>query len=133
MNLLLVGLGGLLGAIARYVLSLHLSAATAPSAGLAPLPWGTLAVNLLGCLAIGLLAGLAMRGDWLDPALRLFLFTGVLGGFTTFSAFGLEALTLLLQRQWALALGYVLASVGLGLLAVAAGLWAGGGAAALRP
>lgn len=127
-----VGLGGLLGAIARYALSLRLSAATAPSAGLAPLPWGTLAVNLLGCLAIGLLAGLALRGDWLGPALQLFLFTGVLGGFTTFSAFGLEALTLLLQRQWALALGYVLASVGLGLLAVAAGLWAGGGAAALR-
>lgn len=128
-----VGLGGLLGAVARYVLSLRVGTA-AGEAGLTGLPWGTLVVNLLGCLLIGLLAGLAQRGDGLCPALRLFLLTGVLGGFTTFSAFGLETLTLLMQRQWAWALGYVLSSVGLGVLAVALGFWAGSGAtAALRP
>lgn len=133
MNMLLVGLGGLLGAAARYALSLRVGTA-AESSGLTGLPWGTLAVNLLGCLLIGLLAGLAQRGDGFSPELRLFLLTGVLGGFTTFSAFGLETLTLLMQRQWAWALGYVLTSVGLGVLAVAFGFWTGTGAVAVpRP
>lgn len=77
-----------------------------------------MAVNVLGCLAVGLLAGWADRHAVLDADVRLFLFTGLLGGFTTFSAFGLDALSLLRRGEPLLAASYAGASVGLGLLAV---------------
>jgi CrcB protein len=116
-NLLLVGGGGFLGSIARYVLGglvLH-------STGASRLPYGTLVVNVTGCLAIGVIAGLAERASLFTPATRLFLITGFLGGYTTFSAFAFETVFLAREHAWASALGNVLAQVALGLVAVVAG------------
>ena len=116
-NLLLVGAGGFLGAVARYLLGcwiLHHSMA-------AKFPWGTFAVNLLGCLVIGVLSGVAERFDTFGHGARLFLFTGLLGGFTTFSAFGLETIFLMRRGEWFFAALYVGASVVLCLFAVSFG------------
>ena len=116
-NLLLVGAGGFLGAVARYLLGgwiLHHSMA-------AKFPWGTFAVNLLGCLVIGVLSGVAERFDTFGHGARLFLFTGILGGFTTFSAFGLETIFLMRRGEWFFAALYVGASVVLCLFAVSFG------------
>ena len=116
-NLLLVGAGGFLGAVARYLLGgwiLHHSMA-------AKFPWGTFAVNLLGCLVIGVLSGVAERFDTFGHGARLFLFTGLLGGFTTFSAFGLETIFLMRRGEWFFAALYVGASVTLCLFAVSLG------------
>lgn len=115
--LMLVGVGGGLGAIARYALGglvLHLSLQQR-------FPWSTFAVNVLGCFVAGLLAGLVERQHVLGSETRLFLFTGLLGGFTTFSAFGLDAVALLRRGELLLAGLYAGGSV---LLGVAA-LWAG--------
>ena len=116
MHWLLVFVGGGLGAAARHGIN---------RAGLALLgpgfPWWTLAVNVAGSFAIGLLAGLF--GAWeTGHNLRLFLITGVLGGFTTFSAFSLDALTLWERGTFREAALYVLGSVILSLLAAAVGL-----------
>lgn len=115
---LLVGLGGFLGAVARYTLGglvLHLTAQER-------FPYSTFAVNVLGCLAVGVLAGLAERHQAFGPDARLFLFTGLLGGFTTFSAFGLEAVHLLRRGDVATAVLYAGGSVVLGIAAVWLGL-----------
>lgn len=123
-HLLLVGGGGFLGSIARYLLSTAVSSETS---GRTTFPAGTLAVNLLGCFAIGALAALGARtGAWTEPA-RLFLFTGVLGGFTTFSAFGYETFALAREGRWGYAAANVALQVGCGLLAVFAGYRAVGG------
>ena len=117
--LLLVAAGGAAGSVARYLLA-GWTLFAAPGQ---KFPFGTLLVNLAGCLAVGLLAGAAERhGAWLTDELRLLLFTGVLGGFTTFSAFGLETAQLLRRGDWLLAGGYVGASVLLGLALVLLGL-----------
>ncbi len=110
-QVLLVALGGGLGAVARYKLGgfiLHRS-----SDWLFPL--GTFLVNVLGCLIAGVLAGLVERQEWFSTDGRLFLFTGVLGGFTTFSAFGLETVYLLRRGETAIALLYAVTSVLFGL------------------
>ncbi len=119
-NFLQVALGGAIGASARYGVNL-LAVRLVPG-----LPLGTLAVNVLGCLAMGLLTAMLMLrgGQHLAPL----LLTGVLGGFTTFSGFALDAAALWEQGRGALALGYVLGSVVLSLLAVLAGLSIGRGA-----
>jgi fluoride exporter len=109
--LLLVASGGAAGSVLRYLVGL-----LATEVAGAGYPWGTLAVNVIGSAAIGVLAGLGVQGE-----LRLLLVTGFLGGFTTFSAFSLEV-GAMAQESRAMALGYVLASVGSGLLAFAAGL-----------
>ncbi len=108
--LLLVGLGGAAGSMLRYLVSLTASAALGPD-----FPWGTLAVNATGSAAIGALAALNLQ----DPA-RLLLVTGLLGGFTTFSAFSLEAAQLWQRAPWLAAL-YVAASLGGGFIGFAAG------------
>jgi CrcB protein len=119
--LLLVGSGGFLGAVARYALSRLIG----PEAGVTRFPVGTLVVNVSGCLAIGLLSGFSERAGVLSADARLFLMTGLIGGFTTFSAFALE--TYALRGQTGLAILNVIAQVGLGLLAVVAGVrWATG-------
>src|SRR5688500_2510394 len=79
-------------------------------------PAGTLAVNLIGCFIAGLLAGMAVKQDVFSPEARLFLFTGLLGGFTTFSAFGLETLLLLKRGETGVAIANVVVSVIVGLL-----------------
>ena len=81
-------------------------------------PWGTLAVNLLGCLCIGVVAQLAEARGAFTAEVRLLLLTGLLGGFTTFSAFGNETLNLLRDAERALAAANVLAQVILGLACV---------------
>lgn len=108
---LAVAAGGALGSVLRYAIGLLAIELLGDG-----FPWGTLAVNLLGSFAIGLLAGLGVEGEW-----RLLLVTGLLGGFTTFSAFSLEV-GLMAQQHRAMAIGYVLVSIGCGLLAFAAGM-----------
>jgi CrcB protein len=114
----LVGIGGFAGSVARYLLGGWLLHHTAQER----FPWSTFAVNVAGCLVIGVLAGLAERHSMFGPNLRLFLFTGLLGGFTTFSAFGLETLFLLRRGEPWVAAAYVAGSVLLGLAAVWIGL-----------
>ena len=113
MNWLLVMLGGALGSGARYGVGLAL-----PRAGF---PWATLAVNVSGGLAMGLLAGVLARGGG-QEAWRLFLGVGFLGGFTTFSSFALDAVTLAERGAGGLAALYVLGSLAGAIGGVAAGL-----------
>ncbi|MFN0025063.1 MAG: fluoride efflux transporter CrcB [Parvularculaceae bacterium] len=117
---LAVACGGAIGAAARYGVSLAAMRVLGPN-----FPWGTLAVNVAGCFAMGLVfAWLAMR-PLESMLLRSFLAVGVLGGFTTFSAFALDAVTLWRDRSLAIAAIYVLASVALSIGALLAGLAAG--------
>lgn len=112
---LLVASGGAIGAVARYGLGLMLPASA--------WPWGTFAANVLGGLLMGLLAGwLAFRGEGQGEAVRLFGAVGMLGGFTTFSAFSLETALMIEKRQFGLAGGYALASVVVSVVALFAGL-----------
>jgi CrcB protein len=116
-ELLIVAAGGGLGSMARYLLSgwvLHRALNW-------QFPLGTFAVNVLGCLVVGVLGGLVVKHDLLSGEARLFLFTGIAGGFTTFSAFGLETFHLLRKGEAGIALAYVVLSVVVGLLL----LWAG--------
>nr|WP_255682088.1 fluoride efflux transporter CrcB [Luteimonas sp. BDR2-5] len=113
--MLLVGLGGFVGSACRYQLTLWLMQLAGPQAA-GRFPFGTLGVNLLGCLVAGLLGGTIARHDWFPPDLRLLLMVGVLGGFTTFSAFGMETLALLRRGDVASAALYVGLSVVAGLL-----------------
>ncbi|HZX79481.1 MAG TPA: fluoride efflux transporter CrcB [Lysobacter sp.] len=121
-ELLLVGAGGFVGAIARHAMGGWLTTlASQPR-----FPVGTLAVNVLGCLLIGVFAAIAEAIPSLNGPARLLLVTGVLGGFTTFSAFGLETMLLLRRGDAALAAAYVAASLLLGLAAVWIGMRAVG-------
>ena len=115
-DLLLVGAGGFIGAASRYGVILGVSRVL----GQPTFPWGVLAVNVLGSLIIGVLAGLAETRN-LGPGVRLFLFVGVLGGFTTFSAITNDTLALLRSAAYLSAAGNVLLTVALGLAAVAVG------------
>jgi fluoride exporter len=112
---LLAALGGALGALARWLVALALPRSSGEW------PWATLTVNLAGCFLIGvLLVVLELRSPDADR-LRTFLGAGVLGGFTTFSAFAVEFADLLRAGRPVIAVGYVVASVLGGVLAVAAG------------
>lgn len=121
---LLVALGGAFGSVARYKLSgwiLHNTVTWR-------FPAGTFVVNVLGCLVAGVLAALVTKHDLFSGDTRIMLFTGLLGGFTTFSAFGLETLLLLKRGEIAIATGNVVLSVLAGLLA----LWIGFSAVPVR-
>ena len=120
-DLLLIGLGSCLGGMARHLVGLgvrHLGVASL---------WGTLAVNLLGCLLIGLLAGLFARHPNVSLAVQRFLTIGVCGGFTTFSTFSRDGLTLWQEGRLLAFVLYVAGSVVAGLVAVAAGYRLAGG------
>jgi CrcB protein len=115
---LLIFVGAGLGGVLRHLMN----AGIAAFAGTA-FPYGILAVNIVGSTAMGLVAGwFAFRGEGLGD-LRLFLATGVLGGFTTFSAFSLDAALLIERGETGLAAAYVAASVALSILGLFAGLW----------
>ena len=115
---LIVAAGGALGAVARYGVG-----TLAGRLGASHWPWGTLTVNILGGLLMGALTGwLAFRGGLHAESIRLFAAVGILGGFTTFSAFSLETALMIEKRQLALAGGYVAASVVLSVLALFLGL-----------
>lgn len=118
--IMLVALGGAVGSVARFKISTWLMHAAVGW----KFPVGTFTVNVLGCLAAGILAGLAEKHELLTPDARILLFTGLLGGFTTFSAFGLETLYLIRRGDLLIAFSNVALSVAAGLAA----LWLGLGA-----
>src|SRR5687768_7476172 len=117
-QILLVGLGGFIGSIGRYKLGgfvMHHSADW-------KFPLSTFIVNITGCFVIGLLSGLAEKHDLFSADARVFLFPGILGGFTTFSAFSAEGIHLLRRGEPLIAGLYAVLSVAGGLLAVWAGI-----------
>ena len=117
MAYLVVFIGGGIGAALRHGVNIGAARLFGTS-----FPFGPLSVNIIGCLAMGLLAGyFAFKGD-LSQNWRLFLTTGILGGFTTFSAFSLDVAVLYERGEIGLAATYVLASVMVSLMAVFAGL-----------
>lgn len=117
-HLLLVMIGGALGAGARYEVGRW-----ALRHGLGTYPWGTLIVNLAGGLLMGLLAGYSFGRNPADQAVWAFLGAGLLGGFTTFSAFSFDMFAMIERGQWAPAAFYALVSV-IGALALfALGFW----------
>lgn len=113
----LVGAGGFAGALLRY----GVSGFVHRQLPLTTFPFGTVAVNLLGCLMIGLVAGLAESRQLFTPEFRVFVLIGLLGGFTTFSTFGYETFAMLRDQQY---LGAV-ANVGLQITAGLLLVWAG--------
>ncbi|MSP82769.1 MAG: fluoride efflux transporter CrcB [Alphaproteobacteria bacterium] len=119
MNLIVwVAIGGAIGSVGRYLVAGQVTRLIG-----AGFPWGTLAVNVIGGLVMGLLVE-AMANAWSpSPGVRALLMVGVLGGFTTFSAFSLETTTLIERGVWGLALAYAVASVVLSVGALFAGLW----------
>jgi CrcB protein len=119
MNIVLaIGIGGGLGSLARHYLSNAIYQFTGPA-----FPWGILIVNVLGGFAMGLIVELSALKLNLSPELRAFLTTGILGGFTTFSAFSLDAALLIERGEWLNAGSYMVGSVVLSVAALFAGLW----------
>ena len=119
---LLVASGGAFGSVVRYAVSGAAQRWLVPGAGVfGSFPAGTLVVNVSGSLLIGLVAGLAESRALLGAEARLLLVTGILGGYTTFSAFSLETLLLLRAGQTTTALTSVALQVGLGVAAAFAG------------
>ena len=116
MEYVAVGLGALLGANLRYIVSSWM----ADRFG-AEFPYGTFVINVSGAFIIGLLLAAALFRAGVHPTLRLFAITGFLGGYTTFSSYAWEALTLADNRAWLQFAAYVLGSNAIGLL----GVWAG--------
>jgi len=112
----LVGIGSFIGGSFRYLI-----AQMVQSKFLSAFPFGTLTVNIIGCFVIGVIFGMSDKMN-LSPEWRLFLATGICGGFTTFSAFSLETMQLLRDGQIFYGLLYVAASILIGLLAVYLGM-----------
>ncbi|MDQ2720490.1 MAG: fluoride efflux transporter CrcB [Bacteroidota bacterium] len=114
---LMIGAGGFIGSASRYLLSLFIQ-----NKFLSIFPLGTFTVNIIGCFFIGIIYALSARGhvgiEW-----RLFLATGILGGFTTFSSFSNETVSMLHDARYGYAALYVSASVILGLLATFCGIF----------
>lgn len=116
-NILLVGLGGGAGSMARYCCQRWFSFQQ-----LAGFPWGTLAVNITGCLLIGIFWGLSFRSFETTESWKLLLMTGLCGGFTTFSAFTLEGIGLIREEKIGLFFLYAAGSVIGGLAATFIGM-----------
>ena len=111
-NVLLVGFGGMAGSIARYLIGLSINNTN--------FPYSTLVVNIIGSLVIGAIVGIAIKSVGFDDW-KLFLATGICGGFTTFSSFSLECFQLLQQSRNIAALIYICISIVFGILATVAG------------
>lgn len=116
-NILLVGLGGGIGSIARYFCQKWLSVYYPHF-----FPWATFGVNIVGCFAIGIFWGISFKSFDSNESWKLFLMTGLCGGFTTFSAFTLEGIGLIREQRMALFFTYIAGSVLLGLLATYVGM-----------
>ncbi len=116
-NILLVGLGGGIGSIARYICQKWFMDHYPHS-----YPWGTFIVNATGCFLIGIFWGLAFKSFAANENWKLFLMTGICGGFTTFSAFTLEGIGLIKEERPGLFMTYIGGSILLGLLATYAGM-----------
>jgi fluoride exporter len=108
-NLLLVGLGGSIGSMARYAASLMIKSKS--------FPFATLSVNIIGSFIIGLVFAISIKENSISDNWKLFLTTGICGGFTTFSALSLENVELLQNGKIGMAVTYILLSVVLGILA----------------
>jgi len=108
-NLLLVGLGGSIGSMARYAVSLLIRSKS--------FPYATLSVNIIGSFIIGVVFAMSIKEAGLSNNWRLFLATGICGGFTTFSAFSLENMELLQNGKIGMALSYIIFSILLGIIA----------------
>lgn len=120
MKILFVLLGGSLGALCRYgvsMASVHLYGES--------FPWGTLVVNLVGCFLIGLAFALGVERNVISPSFRLFFVTGFLGALTTFSTYALESISFTRDGQTMAAIINLLANNVGGLLLVVVGLWVG--------
>lgn len=116
-HILLVAAGGALGSVLRYLIGIWTLRSFGPS-----FPWGTLTVNITGSFLIGVFAEVIARKFGASAEMRVFLITGILGGYTTFSAFSLDAITLVERGEPVTALIYIASSVLLSALAVFAGL-----------
>lgn len=115
--LVLIGVGGFIGSVARYLTTYYVLRFFP-----ATFPYGTFAVNILGCLAIGIIYGLSERFSGFSLEWRLFLATGICGGYTTFSTFSYENMELLQRGEYKVFALYVIGSFALSLGAVFAGL-----------
>ncbi len=117
MHILLVALGGAIGASLRHLIGVATLRIFGPG-----FPWGTITVNVVGSFVMGVIVELIARKFSASLEWRLFLMTGMLGGFTTFSSFSLDAAFLWERGQSAVAVGYVMSSVVLSIAALFAGL-----------
>ena len=115
--ILMIGIGGFIGATSRYLLSLFIQ-----NKFLSTFPFGTFSVNIIGCFLIGVVYAISEKGN-MGIEWRLFLATGILGGFTTFSSFSNETVSMLRDSQYSYVLLYVSGSVILGLLATFCGIF----------
>ena len=117
-KILIIGLGGFLGSVARYVTAKFLDGKLSPA-----FPYGTLTVNILGSFLLGIIYVIALRKAGLTENGRLFLGVGFCGGFTTFSAFALENFGLMQDKLVGTSVLYTSLSIVGGILALAAGVW----------
>jgi len=117
-NVLLVGSGGFIGSALRYLIGSGIQNFFIRHR----MPYGTIFVNILGCLIIGFIGGISDGKDWMGQKQRLFFFLGILGGFTTFSSFGYDTVNLFRSDAGVLGFTNVIAHIILGLGAVWAGL-----------
>jgi len=115
--ILIIGLGGGLGSIFRYLVQLGISRLATVA-----FPAGTFLVNITGCFIIGLLYGLSDKYATLTTEWRLFLITGICGGYTTFSSFSYESISLFRQENYTYFMAYTVLSVAVGLLATLGGM-----------
>ncbi len=116
-SLILIGIGSCVGGISRYLLQQSVQKQYPYS-----IPLGTLSVNIIGCFIIGVIYGIASKGNLLSPEMRLLLATGFCGGFTTFSSFAYENVSMVLDGEFFYPVLYVLISVIIGFGAVHAGI-----------
>jgi fluoride exporter len=116
-HVLFVGLGGALGSMARYLVQKWFAASFTH-----PLPWATVIVNISGCFLIGLFWGVSFRSFESNENWKLFLMTGICGGYTTLSAFTLEGIGLLREEKTTLFIGYATGTIILGFLATWIGM-----------
>ena len=114
--LLIIGFGGGLGSICRYLMTVYISKYITIA-----FPTGTFIVNITGCFIIGLLYGITNKYAWMSLEWRLFLITGICGGYTTFSTFSYDSISLIRQGNYLYFLLHVAFSVILGLLATVGG------------
>ena len=112
-SLLIAGLGGFIGTVLRFLVSRYFQVHSSSL-----FPWGTFAVNIIGCFLIGIIFGLSDRTNLISPEWRIFLTVGICGGFTTFSTFSNDTFLLIQDKEWFQMILYTSLSFFLGLVAV---------------